>query len=116
MAEQRGKASPKGAGEIGAKGQVFYGWDTYSLVVLSIFLTGLVPLAIGTGIGVGFAVSEFLTRREAGVVGLISCLAMGVLYYLLLRGFTSARGRQWFIPFARRLFPSSEEVAKRSRS
>lgn len=87
------------------KAKVFYGWDVYSLVVLSIVLTGLIPLAVATGIAVGFAVSQFLTWWKAALIGFVSLLATGAMQWLVLWAFTRDRVRQWFIPWARRWFP-----------
>lgn len=116
MTEKRGRAHLRAEGQMKATGRLFYGWDMYSLLVLSIVLTGVIPLATATGIGVGFAVSQFLTPLWAFLAGLGCFLVMGLLQFALLFMFTRDRVRQWFIPWARRWFPPSQEVAKRSRS
>jgi hypothetical protein len=111
--EKRGQAHLRGESglEVGAK--VFYGWDVYSLLVLTIVLTGVIPLASATGINVGLAASEFLPWFWALFAGAVCFLTMALLQFGLLWALTRDCVRQRFIPWARRWFPSSEEMAKR---
>jgi len=108
------RAEARSTAELGAK--VFYAWDVHALVVLSIILTGVVPLATATGISVGLAASQVLPWWCAVIAGVACFLTMVPLQIGLLWAFTRDCVRQRFIPWARRWFPPSGEVAKRSRS
>jgi hypothetical protein len=94
--------------------KVFYGWDVYSLLVLSIILSGTIPLATGTGIAIAFALSGPLAWWSASLIGFGSFLVMIFLQVLVLWTITRKPVRQRFIPWARKWFPSSDEIAGQS--
>ena len=97
---------------------VDYGWDEYSLLVLSVILTGTLPLAVTSWIAIGAilwnwdAISEWL----AIVMGFVAAAGVAALQYRLLRLITSERGRSIFIPRARSLFPRCTMLLTEARS
>ena len=102
---------PSPTGEL--RYQQFYTWEVYSLLVLGIALTGIVPLTVGTGIAVGLFVSQLSDWWIALPAGVGAAAAMFVLDMGLLWAFTRDPVRQRFIPWSRRWFPTSDEVRDR---
>lgn len=95
MGEQKlGSASLRGEGHMTAKGEVVFGWDDFSLLLLSVTLGGFVPLAVTSGIAVG-AITENV------YIGVGTGLGMLGVSFLLLFALTCPPVRQRLIPFAR---------------
>jgi len=93
--------------------QRFWEWDNHSLLVLSLFLAGWLPVGISLGVAVAVTTRSVLpewgsTLAGAGAFAGVIALHIGLLWLLTRQSF-----RQWFIPLARRLFPSAEDLAER---
>lgn len=109
-----GKAHLRARGKMSVRAVVFPGWDEHSQLVLAVVFTGCIPLSVANGIFVGYA---WTAAPEWGR----ACLGLGAFagtFISLLSALAwcgrSRWFRNWFIPFARWMFPPSKEVASRS--
>lgn len=90
---------------------VVAGWDERAQLVLAILFTGCVPLAVALGVEAGLVLAgSVVWRCLFGLVVAVVTLAapFGLLY---LFG-TSYWFRQRFIPFARKMFPPSDQMRR----
>lgn len=94
--------------------KVYHGWDWKSQLTLAVVFTGCLPLAVGLGVTVGLqwtSLPIWLRVIAGAVTGAVSVFSS--LGLLAVCG-SSKWFRGWFIPLSRRMFPDSDELARRS--
>lgn len=106
-----GRAEAHGKSGFSARATVVRGWDTHSILVLSVVFTGAIPLAVSLGITAGL-VAPLATWIRAALGFVVFAVTLVLLLLLLRFAGRTYWFRQWFIDRARGFFPPSDEVAK----
>ena len=111
MTEKTIRAAMHGGATSSVKVTVIRGWDTHPLIVLSIIFTGAIPLAVNVGLMMGLVLPMSAWYRAVIGFGTFVLALLALLILLWFAGRTYWF-RQWFIDFARKFFPPSDEVKR----
>jgi hypothetical protein len=101
---QDGSASLVSGAHVVARPSVTFGWDEFSLLVLSVVSAGSVPMAVTSGIAVSAIAWGSVPVWVAVVIGLAGWAGALAVSFAVLYGLTRGAVRQRLIPLARRLF------------